>query len=561
MWTPDMRTLFLILFLVNVFLTLMLFSFWKTQKTYDGFKTWMLSLLIISCGYFLFMINGSVPVLLSTTVADLLIALAVMMRLDSIRRYFSLRSLSPIIYSTLIPSALLFLYFTFRVDSVVIRGVIIGLLIVPCFLATSFIAIRFREPETRSLRYGFAAALFVTALLWAVITVVAIITPGDHSLSGPDPINPIFFIVTILMDIVSTGSFLMLNMARSQTDLRKSEERYRNLANNLPDYILIHDKEFIRYANPTATRLMEPSQETLVGQSIYSFQTAASAKVSRAFINGIRSGDSSAQTSEIDLQLRDGTIRHCLIKTVPIDDNGIPAFLSVITDITDRKVAENALSQVNKKLTILSSITRHDINNQIFSIKAFIELSKETPGDTERRSEYLLKEEQAANAIEHQIAFMNEYEDIGVNAPSWQGVDACIKKVQASLPMRSVRIIMDCPNVEVFADPLFEKVFYNLIDNALRYGSLTMTIIRVASQESDQGLIISVEDDGVGISAEDKKHLFERGFGHHTGLGLFLSREILSMTGITIRENGIAGKGSRFEMTVPKGAYRIIDNR
>jgi len=42
----------------------------------------------------------------------------------------------------------------------------------------------------------------------------------------------------------------------------------------------------------------------------------------------------------------------------------------------------------------------------------------------------------------------------------------------------------------------------------------------------------------------------------NTGLGLFLSREILSITGITIRENGDPGKGARFEMVVPNGIYR-----
>ena len=187
MWIPDIRTLFLILFLVNVFLTLLLFSFWKTQKTYNGFKTWMLSLLVASCGYFLYMIGGSLPVLLSSTGANLVIALSVMIRLDSTWKYFRSRALPWIIYGTVIPAALLLFYSVFFVDSVVIRGVIIALIIVPCFIAASLIAIRFREPETRSLRYGFATALLVTGLLWTVIVVVAIITPGNHSLSGPDP--------------------------------------------------------------------------------------------------------------------------------------------------------------------------------------------------------------------------------------------------------------------------------------------------------------------------------------------------------------------------------------
>ena len=69
--------------------------------------------------------------------------------------------------------------------------------------------------------------------------------------------------------------------------------------------------------------------------------------------------------------------------------------------------------------------------------------------------------------------------------------------------------------------------------------------------------MIACEDDGAGITDEDKKHLFEQGYGKHTGLGLFLSREILSITGITITETSEPGKGARFEMVVPKGAIPV----
>ena len=70
-------------------------------------------------------------------------------------------------------------------------------------------------------------------------------------------------------------------------------------------------------------------------------------------------------------------------------------------------------------------------------------------------------------------------------------------------------------------------------------------------------LTIVCEDDGIGITGEDKKHLFSRGYGKKTGLGLFLSREILAITGITITENGIPGNGARFEISVPKSVYRF----
>jgi signal transduction histidine kinase len=65
------------------------------------------------------------------------------------------------------------------------------------------------------------------------------------------------------------------------------------------------------------------------------------------------------------------------------------------------------------------------------------------------------------------------------------------------------------------------------------------------------------EDNGIGVADDEKDLIFERGFGKNTGLGLFLSREILSLTEITIRETGTPGKGVRFEITVPKGHYRF----
>ncbi|HEX3000834.1 MAG TPA: hypothetical protein VHN82_00455, partial [Methanoregula sp.] len=220
----DTYTLILTLFLLNVVLALMLVIFWMSQKTHEGFKTWMLSLLALSCGYFLYISAGSVPAFLSSTTANLLIVLSFMLKLDSTGRYFRSRALPAVVYLCLVPAALLLLWFAIFQDSVVIRGMIVGSLLVPCFTAVAVISIRSTEPETRPLRYIFAAAFFVSAFLWAVIIIRAVITPGDHSLSGPDPVNPIFFIVTILTDTVATASFLMLNMARSQSELKQSEE-------------------------------------------------------------------------------------------------------------------------------------------------------------------------------------------------------------------------------------------------------------------------------------------------------------------------------------------------
>jgi len=555
MWLPDIRTLFLILLLVNLMLALLLFIFWKTQKTYNGFSVWMLSLLLVSCGYLLYISPRSI--LPFGILGNLMIVIAVMLRLDSVWRFYRERPLPRLVYGILVPAALLLMWFRFADESLIVRGAIIGALIVPSFVATALIALRAQDPATRSLRYMFAASLLVMGLLWTTLVIRAAILPGDYSLDGPDPFNPVFFTVTILMDIVGTASFLMLNMARSQEDLRESELRYRNLADNLPDFVLIHDREFIRYANPAAALLAGPSRRTLAGQSIYTLLTPASAGALREALSAARGGGGAAPLREIDLLLPDGTIRHGIITTVPIEDKGISAFLSVITDITDRKAAEDALVRVNKKLTILSSITRHDIKNQITALSVYLELSRIATGDALPASEYVQKEMRIAGILEEQIDFTRIYEDMGTTAPTWQNIGDTIARGVAALPMRDVTVEVDRRDLEIYADPLFERVLYNLMDNALKYGGGSMTAIRVTSREVSGGLVVTCEDNGEGIAHEDKARLFQRGFGKNTGLGLFLSREILSITGITIAETGEPGKGARFEMVVPMGAYRF----
>jgi signal transduction histidine kinase len=164
--------------------------------------------------------------------------------------------------------------------------------------------------------------------------------------------------------------------------------------------------------------------------------------------------------------------------------------------------------------------------------------------------------EKTTGIFQEELEFTRDYQDLGVQAPSWQGVGATIREKESHLPTQDVRIVRQIQpaTLEIYADPLLGKVFYNLIDNALRYGGDRMTEIHITSREEGGALVLVFEDNGVGIPQKDR--LFTKGFGKNTGLGLFLSREILSITGITITENGEPGKGARFEITVPKGMYR-----
>ncbi len=233
----------------------------------------------------------------------------------------------------------------------------------------------------------------------------------------------------------------------------------------------------------------------------------------------------------------------------------LSGWAGTITDITERKKIEDAIALANKKLNLMNNITRHDILNTITGVYGLIDMAKVTTS-TEERTHLLNDVKDLVRLIQRQIDFTKQYQEVGIHIPQWQNVLDVINRVLPNFNKSGINFVIDLKNVEIYADPLLEKVFYNLIDNSIRYG-LTLTTISIYFKQSADGITLVFEDDGVGIPASEKEHIFERGVGKNTGLGLFMTREILLITQIDIRENSIPGKGARFEILVPKGTFRF----
>lgn len=219
------------------------------------------------------------------------------------------------------------------------------------------------------------------------------------------------------------------------------------------------------------------------------------------------------------------------------------------SDITELRRAERAIRDANEKIGLLTSITRHDVANQVMILKGFTELA--LMNDPEPViADALRKIDTAGSMITRQIEFTRAYQELGHQAPGWFSV---MELVRSHAP-GNLRVSCTCDR-EIYGDPMLENVFFNLFDNTTKHGERA-TGISVHCREDSDGLVVIIEDDGVGVSHEDKTRIFEKGFGRNTGFGLFLAQEILSITGIAIRETGDPGSGARFELYVPKGNYR-----
>lgn len=343
---------------------------------------------------------------------------------------------------------------------------------------------------------------------------------------------------------------------KAQEALRKSEEKYRAIVETSPDMIWEIDMEgTFQYISSQVMAVMGYPADAVIGRSILDLVSDEGKPVAMEALMRCASMEGPLMPFTVPARHRDGHDMIIEIRPSITGNEGMAAgFRGIAVDVTERRNAEEALRRANRQLGLLSRMTRHDILNNLSIASGFLEVAKMNTGNPELLH-YLGETESAINTIESQIEFTRVYEDIGTHDPQWIGLATIMPR--ASVPA-AVTLADEVGGVEVFADPMIEKVFSSLLDNSVRHGE-RITDIRVSCRQSGTDLVVAWEDNGVGIVPEEKGRIFEWGFGKNTGFGLFLVREILSLSGIAITEVGESGTGARFEIVVPKGGYRFTD--
>jgi len=345
-----------------------------------------------------------------------------------------------------------------------------------------------------------------------------------------------------------------------EDELRESGEKYRALTENTPDILFSTDMSgTITYASPQVNRYGFLEDE-VIGKSLRVLIHPAD--IHQVESNLSRDRKEGAQViSQFRMLDKWGTVYWIEEKSsLRLDLSGKPiGMYGILRDVTERKRVEDAIDIANKKLNLMNQITRHDILNTITGLLGCVDMAKATPSP-EEKEELLNDIRDLTRVIQRHITFTREYQEVGVHLPQWHNVNDLIKKTVLVFAKSGLTFHTEFEETEIYADPLLEKVFYNLVDNAIRYGE-TLTTISVYPRVSDKELSIFFEDDGVGVSPSQKHEIFKRGVGKNTGMGLFLTAEILAITGITIEENGISGTGARFEIRIPAGTWRFPRTR
>ena len=262
----------------------------------------------------------------------------------------------------------------------------------------------------------------------------------------------------------------------------------------------------------------------------------------------------------VEVPMRNGT-GWLYITLDPVFDNSgnIESAVLVVRDISTNMQEQKALDQAKKKLHLLNHITFNEIQNEVFTLWGFQQFVKDRVTDNAVRSVFT-KEEELLNKISQSLKFAQTYQNLGLRPPVWQDVNRVFLMAISHLDSLTLTHEAALENLEIFADPLLEQVLMVLADNTIIHGKKA-TRIRSEYIMGPESVTISFEDDGVGIPDDIKSQIFSPEFQKVKTNGLFLAKEILEITGIVIRETGTFGAGARFEMVVPKGAFRFPEER
>ena len=365
------------------------------------------------------------------------------------------------------------------------------------------------------------------------------------------------------------GRTLVLGIARDVTRRKKDEravleskQKFEGLFTGNPEATVYLDQNFrILDVNPRFTSLFGYSLEEVKGKVLNDVVVPKSCMEEAKMLDG-KAGEGYVYHDTVRVK-KDGSLVQVSISAAPIIiQDQLAGYIGVYKDISKLKTTEEELQKatenvgiMNEKLRVVGGLTRHDVRNKLSTITGNTYLARKELAGNSKVSDYLKEMETAVRQVVRIFDFAKTYEMLGVEGLAYIDVERTINEATSLFSdMKSAKVSNECHGLTVLADSLLRQLFYNLMDNSLKYGK-KITKIRIHYEKTgENNLRLIYEDDGVGIPDSEKPKLFKEGFssGGSTGYGLYLIKKMVEFYGWTIQETGITGKGAQFTITIPK---------
>ncbi len=219
----------------------------------------------------------------------------------------------------------------------------------------------------------------------------------------------------------------------------------------------------------------------------------------------------------------------------------------LIMDITERKELED-------KQKFLHTLLRHDLKNKVNIVHGYLQLLENDPGDMEIIKKAIDATKKEMNLIE-KVRTLSKIGDEGIKPMNLDSIlDTVLSEFMPTSIDRGIDIKFEKSGLDVMGGVLLEDLFGNIIENSIIHSDADK--IEIDVKDETEEIIVKIEDNGKGVDDRYKNKIFKKSFsaGENagTGLGMYLSKEIVENYGgqIDVKESSLGG--ARFDIHLMK---------
>lgn len=360
----------------------------------------------------------------------------------------------------------------------------------------------------------------------------------------------------------------------TQLELDASHQQYFELFDNAPiGYIIVDENKKILNINTTALTMLNTQLRTLVNTFFFRLvATPDQEKFLLLFNRLIKNGLS--QSFEIQLLTMDDTLLDVQLECIRIQQLESFRYCIGLIDITHKKQAEarkRELRAEKENVRILSEFlanTTHDLRTPLTSLVFGLDLLKRVAQDSiyVPRISNLQKQVARLTQMIEQMFIISAMDSLDKFSLKPEDVGKLVETVVNDLRPVSTEagqiLIFNLPKISIMANLdniAFSRVMSNLIHNAIKF-SPTEAIITIDVITLNSEVIISVADNGIGISVDDIPHIFERHYRTDKsrnsdtggiGLGLAIVKKTVEGLNGRVEVDSEIGKGSTIRVILP----------
>ncbi|MEB2778166.1 chemotaxis protein CheB [Algoriphagus sp. D3-2-R+10] len=274
---------------------------------------------------------------------------------------------------------------------------------------------------------------------------------------------------------------------------------------------------------------------------------------------------SSSDTIEKEVQTLDGHwYQMVCIPYVKQQDNSRDGVIITFNDITEIKKTQDKLSRINADHNTFIYAVSHDLKGPMSNLGSIVSLLKE--GDASRHDlnelvELLEKSTVNLNNIIHELSDIAKIES-EIDVQEGVNLKELLNEVELSLKDKiqdsGAKIRLDLKEPEIqFSKKNLRRILFNLMSNAIKYKSPDrVPEVTIRTEKSNDFIILSIQDNGLGISEKKKLKIFgifQRAHSHveGSGIGLYLVKKTITNAGGDIEVESEDGKGSTFTIYFP----------